>query len=58
MKKKTYIQPCMEETQAQVTQMLAESVTGNNGITYGGIDSDGSLNPEAKESDWSMWEDD
>lgn len=57
MKRKAYIQPCMEELQAQAEQMLAASVTGNNGIGYGGIDNDGSVQPETKECDWNMWED-
>ena len=26
-------------------------------IGYGGVDTNGSLNPEAKESDWSIWQD-
>ena len=57
--KKTYIQPCMEEMQAQAAQMLAVSgVIGSNGIGYGGVDSDGSLNPETKEGEWDMWTDD
>lgn len=55
--KKTYIQPCMEEMQAQAAQILAASVTGDNGIGYGGTDDDGSVQPETKECDWNMWED-
>ena len=56
--KKTYIQPCMEEMQAQAVQMLAVSgVIGSNGIGYGGVDSDGSLNPETKEEKWDLWDD-
>ena len=57
MKRKAYIQPCMEELQAQVTEMLAGSITGNNGIGYGGVDANGSVQPETKESDWDMWGD-
>ena len=56
--KKKYIQPCIEEMQAQAAQILAASVTGNNGIEYGGVDNDGSLNPETKEDKWDMWTDD
>ena len=56
--KKTYIQPCMEEMQAQAAQMLAVSgVIGSNGIGYGGVDSDGSLDPETKEEKWDLWDD-
>lgn len=47
----------MEELQAQVTEMLAGSITGNNGIGYGGVDTNGSVQPETKECDWNMWED-
>lgn len=57
MKKNAYIKPCIEKMQAQAEQMLAASVTGNNGIGYGGIDNDGSVQPETKECDWEMWED-
>lgn len=56
--KKTYIQPCIEDMQAEAAQMLAASVTGSNGIGYGGIDSDGSLDPETKEDEWDLWTDD
>ena len=38
--------------------MLAGSVTSEDlNIGYGGVDTNGSLNPEAKESDWSIWQD-
>lgn len=56
--KKRYIQPCMEEMHAEVAQMMATSVIGNNDIGYGGIDSDGSLDPETKEYEWDTWTDD
>ena len=55
--RKTYIQPCMEEMQAQAAQMMAASVTGSNGIGYGGVDSNGSLDPETKEEKWDLWDD-
>ena len=56
--KKTYIQPCIEDMQAEAAQMLAASVTGSNGIGYGGVDNNGSLNPETREGGWDMWSDD
>jgi len=40
--------------------MLAGSVKSDGegvNIGYGGVDTNGSLNPEAKESDWSIWQD-
>lgn len=57
--KKTYIIPETSLMQAGVEQMLAGSITSGNsdiGIDYGGVD-DGSHDPEAKESDWWIWED-
>ena len=56
--KKRYIQPCMEEMHAEVAQMMAASVTGSNGIGYGGVDNSGSLDPETKEYEWDTWTDD
>lgn len=56
MKKKIYIQPCMDVMQAQVTKMLADSVMGSYDIGYGGTDVDGSLDPSTRECDWNMWE--
>ena len=55
MKKKAYIQPCLEENYAQAEQMLAGSVTGAVGIGYGGTDSGGTRDPEVKECDWDIW---
>ena len=46
----------MEEMQAEVAQMMAASVIGNNDIGYGGIDSDGSLDPETRE-ELELWDD-
>ena len=58
--KKTYIMPAASLMEAEVEQMLAGSVTSedpNINIGYGGVDTNGSLNPEAKESDWAIWQD-
>ena len=56
--KKTYIMPAASLMEAEVEQMLAGSVTSDDlNIGYGGVDTNGSLNPEAKESDWSIWQD-
>lgn len=57
--KKTYIIPETDLMQADVEQMLAGSITSSNDgikIGYGGVD-DGSHDPEAKEGNWSIWED-
>lgn len=55
MKKKAYIQPCIEEMQAQAEQMVAASINGNNGIGYGGTDVNGDLEPSTKEFAWDIW---
>ena len=47
----------MKGNHAQAADILAGSgVTGNKGIGYGGTDNDGTLDPEAKESVWGIWE--
>lgn len=50
--KKTYIIPNISINLAQAEQMLASStgVTGNNGIGYGGVDTNGEQEPSVKES--------
>ena len=57
--KKTYIIPCLSIMEAQAEQILASSVTSGNddiNIGYGGVDEDGEVDPDAKESSWSIWE--
>ena len=55
--KKTYIIPNTSINLALAEQMLAEStgVISNNGIGYGGVDTDGDQDPSVKESDWGIW---
>ena len=49
--KKIYCIPSMQALQMQGEQVLAtSSVTSNNGIGYGGVDTDGSLDPSVKEN--------
>lgn len=59
--KKTYIIPCLNLMQAQAEQILASSgVTSNSNnvnIGYGGVDEDGDIDPDVKESAWDIWED-
>ena len=56
--KKTYIMPAASLMEAEVEQMLAGSVKSEDlNIGYGGVDTNGSLDPEAKESNWSIWQD-
>jgi hypothetical protein len=58
--KKTYIIPNTSLEQVDVDQMIAgsiKSVNDNIDIGYGGIDNNGTLNPDAKESSWDIWSD-
>lgn len=58
--KKTYNIPKTSLMLADVEQMLAGSVlSGSNDINigYGGVDEDGTLTPDAKESNWDVWSD-
>lgn len=59
--KKTYIIPSTCVTQAEPDQMMAISgvISNSNNINigYGGVDTDGEIDPNAKESAWSIWED-
>lgn len=56
--KKNYIAPSMEITSIELQQMVAASngVYSDNGITYGGVDTDGSKNPSSRRR--SIWDDD
>ena len=59
--KKTYIIPCLNLMEAHAEQILAASfgVIGNGNdinIGYGGVDNAGEVDPDAKESNWSIWE--
>jgi len=48
MKKKEYIAPSMEVMEIKNMQLLAGSgVTSDNGIDYGGVDDEGTLDPTA-----------
>ena len=47
--KKIYCIPSMQALQIQGEQVLAASgVTSNNGINWGGVDTDGELDPSVK----------
>ena len=54
---KKYIQPMMETAMVATTQIIADSgdgVRSNNGITYGGIDTTGKVEPAVKRR--SVWD--
>lgn len=57
--KKIYSVPEMVEADLMEVSMLAQSqgVTSNNGIKYGGVDTNGSKDPEVKgEAGWFDYE--
>lgn len=57
--KKNYIAPSMEITSIELQQMIAtsDSITSNNGIGYGGVDTDGKKDPSSRRRG-SIWDDD
>lgn len=57
--KKTYLQPStkMECMEAENMICSSQDVTSPAGITYGGVDEDGTLDP-ASRSTHDLWEDD
>ena len=57
--KKTYIAPNTDVVEIESEMILAESgVYSNTGIGYGGVDTEGSKDAEAKSigSCWDLWE--
>ena len=46
--KKNYISPTQQVYTTSTDALLAGSVSSNNGIEYGGVDTDGSLDPSVK----------
>ena len=48
--KKTYIEPSieMEGMEAEAFICGSQGVTSNNGITYGGVDEDGDIDPASR----------
>jgi hypothetical protein len=49
MKKNTYMTPAMQVVEAETQEMLAASGVSSEGIEYGGVDIDGSLDAAAAE---------
>ena len=49
MMKKRYIAPAMDQVLMEdEVELLSGSVTGTNGIGYGGVDTEGSKDPDAR----------
>jgi len=54
--KKNYITPAVETIEMNGNEVLAsisDTIQSNNGIKYGGVDEDGTLDPSAKGRDLS-----
>ena len=51
--KKTYIVPAIAEEAVLTEQFLADSgVSSDNGIGYGGVDTEGSKDPSSRRDAW------
>ena len=49
MMKKRYIAPAIDQVLMEdEVELLSGSVTGDNGIGYGGVDTEGSKDPDAR----------
>ena len=63
--KKDYLKPTIKTLNVSDALLQSGSVTGDNGIGYGGVDTDGEQDPCAKENDGlidyipqnSIWDD-
>ena len=52
-KKKTYIVPAIAEEAVLTEQFLADSgVSSDNGIGYGGVDTEGEKDPSSRRDAW------
>ena len=58
--KKTYIKPkalvCKINTELVIAG--SEDIKSNNGINYGGVDEEGTKDPEVKQNHYNVWDDD
>ena len=56
--KKTYIVPAIAEEAVLTDQLLADSgVSSDNGIGYGGVDTEGEKDPSSRRDAWDDLED-
>ncbi len=56
--KKTYMMPAISVERAeQEVELMSGSVASNNGIGYGGVDTEGDMDPDARDYDFDVWED-
>ena len=56
--KKQYIIPSMSVVRIGSMQMLSGSVKGSNGIGYGGVDNNGTVDPASRSHKYYDWDDD
>lgn len=56
--KKQYIKPSMIEVTVGSMQMLSGSVKGSNGIGYGGVDHNGTVDPASRSHKYNNWDED
>lgn len=56
--KKDYSQPSIAMEQANLEMIIcgSQSITSDNGITYGGVDEEGTKDPSSRKR-WSEWDD-
>jgi hypothetical protein len=54
--KKNYMKPSVEVVETNLTKMICASrdVTSSKGINYGGVDGDGTIDPDSRsyDGDW------
>ena len=57
--KKTYVQPLMLVAELETVAMVcgSQSLKSDNGITFGGVDEEGTKDPESRRHR-SVWDDD
>lgn len=58
--KKTYIIPNTLICRINTERFIAGSqdITSNNGMTYGGVDEEGEVDPSVKQNHYNVWDDD
>jgi hypothetical protein len=57
--KKIYFQPATMVVRTTFTMMIcgSQDITSDEGITYGGVDKEGELDPESRYQNYDVWED-
>ena len=60
MKKKDYVSPLMTTVQLDMVKLICASqdITSDKGITYGGVDEEGTLDPASRCRRRDVWDED